>query len=238
MLQSVGLWPKGNEIYKRNIYALYAVISTIVIMGGHNFFQVMNVFFVYNNLEALAGTIFITVTDVLASVKMYFFIQNVGVLKELMITLNSRLFQPKNFNQVELVRPDLNSWRFMYITFWIMTGTTVLIWSIFPFLDNSVKAKRLPFAAWYPYSTKMSPFYEITYLYQVIGIWYLTVANINMDTMIAGLMMYVGTQCDILCDNLRNLDRLTQAELGTNCTINQKIIECVMHHRLLVRYVK
>ncbi|KAJ3663312.1 hypothetical protein Zmor_007608 [Zophobas morio] len=238
MLQSVGLWPKGDEMYKRDLYALYAIISTIVIMGGHNFFQVMNVFFVYKNLEALTGTIFITVTDVLASIKMYFFIQNIGVIKQLMITLNSRLFQPKNSAQIDLVRPGLNSWKFMYVTFWIMTSTTVFTYSIFPFLDNSVKEKNLPFVAWYPYNAKISPLYEITYLYQVLGIWYLTVANINMDTMIAGLMMYVQTQCDILCDNLRNLGSFTQTELNEGYTFNHKIIICVKHHRLMVHFAE
>ena len=230
MLQLVGLWPKGDEIYKRDTYSLYAIISTIVIMGGHNFFQIINIFFVYKNLEALAGTIFITVTDVLASMKVYFFIRNVRLLKELMTTLNSKIFQPKNSNQIFMVRPALSSWKFMYVTFWIMAGSTVSMWSIFPFLDNSVKEKRLPFAAWYPHNTKISPFYEITYLYQVVGIWYLTVANLNMDTMIAALMMCVGAQCDILCDNLRNLD--------SESSFNQTIIDCVRHHRLVVRYVR
>ena len=236
MLKSVGLWPKGDKIYKRDMYSVYAVISTIVIVGGHNFFQIMNIFFVYNNLETLTGTIFITITDILASMKMCFFIQSIGLLKELMTTLNSTEFKPKNLDQIDMVRPALNSWKFMYFTFWITGGATVCIWAIFPLLDNSVKTKRLPFAAWYPYNVKISPLYEITYLYQMVGISYISVAAINMDMMITSLMMHVGTQCEILCDNLRNLGRFTQLDL--ECTVNQKIIECIKHHRLVIWYVR
>ncbi|RZC18441.1 odorant receptor 49b-like [Asbolus verrucosus] len=148
MLQFLGLWPKGDEIYKHDLYMLYAVISTILIMGGHNFFQTMNIFFVYNDLEALAATIFITVTDLLVSLKMYFFVRNIGTLKKLMIKLN------------------------------------------------------------------------------MVGIWLLAAANVNTDTLIAALMMYIATQCDILCDDLKNLCQ----------DFDRKLINCVKHHRDIVRF--
>jgi hypothetical protein len=228
MLQLVGLWPKGDEIYKRNLYTLYAITSTVLIMGGHNFFQAMNIFFVYNDLEALAGTFFITVTDLLASVKMYFFVQNIGLLKELMMTLNCEIFQPKTRQQIDLVRPGLTIWKMTYVTFWVMVGATTTLMLVFPFFNNSLQQKQLPFAAWYPFSTKKSPFYEVAYLYQAVGMWYLTVANVNMDTLIAALMMYVGTQCDILCDDLKNLQDLSDTK---------NIVKCVNHHREIVRYV-
>lgn len=228
MLQLVGLWPKGDEIYRRNLYTLYAITSTVLIMGGHNFFQAMNIFFVYNDLEALAGTFFITVTDLLASVKMYFFVQNIGLLKELMMTLNCEIFQPKTRQQIDLVRPGLTIWKMTYVTFWVMVGATTTLMLVFPFFNNSLQQKQLPFAAWYPFSTKKSPFYEVAYLYQAVGMWYLTVANVNMDTLIAALMMYVGTQCDILCDDLRNLHDLSDTK---------NIVKCVKHHREIVRYV-
>ncbi|RZC36703.1 7tm 6 domain containing protein, partial [Asbolus verrucosus] len=82
----------------------------------------------------------------------------------------------------------------------------------------------LPFSAWYPYDTKISPLYEITYLYQIIGIWFLTVGAVNMDTLIAALMMYIATQCDILCDDLKNLHH----------DFDRKLINCVKHHREIV----
>ncbi|RZC42583.1 7tm 6 domain containing protein, partial [Asbolus verrucosus] len=228
MLKSVGLWPKGNEIYKPNLYMLYAIISVVIIMGGHNFFQLMNIFFVYNDLEALAESMFITATDSLISVKLCFFILNIRTLKELMMSLNSVIFQPKSVQQVELVWPRLNIWKKTYVIYWILVGTTVCVWAIFPFLSNSVKDYRLPFSAWYPYDTKISPFYEITYFYQVLGMSFRTVAALNMDTMIAALMMYTATQCDILCDDLKNLQK----------DFSEIFKGRVKHHQEIVRFAK
>ena len=58
-LKVAGLWPKEYEVYKPNLYLLYAVASTFIILGGHNLSQVINIFYVYTDLEALTATIFV-----------------------------------------------------------------------------------------------------------------------------------------------------------------------------------
>ena len=88
--------------------------------------------------------------------------------------------------------------------------------------------------AWYPYNAKVSPWYECTYFYQVATFGYVTPVGTNMDTLMAALMMYIGAQCDILCDKLRNL-KILATESGTN--VNRVIIHCVQHHRQIIQYV-
>ena len=230
MLYLVGLWSESD---KYDLYTLYTIFTTIILMGGHNFFQTMNIFFVYNNLEALTETVFITVTEVLASMKMYLFIRNVKLRKKLMRTLTSVTFQPRNSKQMQVVQPALKSWKMMYITFSSMTSYTVVIWTILPLLNNSFKEGRLPFAAWYPYDSRKSPFYEFTYVYQVLSTFYLAVANLNMDTLIAALMVLTGSQCDLLCHNLQTLESGMQSA----SSFNKNMIKCVQHHRDIVRYL-
>jgi hypothetical protein len=190
VLKVAGLWPKGSEIYKLNLYTLYF----FVFINGHNFFQAANIFFVYTDLEALSALIFVTITDVLASFKVYCFIRNIAILKRL------------------------------------LAFTTLVLWAIFPIMDGTVKDRRLPFSAWYPYNTKISPLYEITYLYQVISVWCLAIANLNMDTLIAALMMYIGCQCDILCDDMKNLRNSVESDF------NRKLLDCIEHHKTILRY--
>ncbi|KAJ3663314.1 hypothetical protein Zmor_007610 [Zophobas morio] len=235
MLQLVGLWPKGAKRYKPDCYQFYATTYTLLLMSSNSFFQIINVFFVYQDLEALANTIFITCTAVMVAVKMYFFIQKVGLLKELMDILGTDLFQPISEKQVELVKPDLKFWKIFYVGYWFVVGTTVLFWCLFPFLNNSVKDKQLPFMAWYPYNAKVSPWYEFTYFYQVATFGYVTPVGTNMDTLMAALMMYIGAQCDILCDKLRNL-KILATESDTN--VNGVIIHCVQHHRQIIHFAE
>jgi hypothetical protein len=232
VLKVAGLWPKGSEIYKLNLYTLYSFVSLNLFINAHNFFQAANILFVYTDLEALTALIFVTITDVLASFKVYCFVRNIAILKRLMVKLDKQIFQPRNEKQRDLVRPNLNSWKYTYEAFYIPVVTTLVLWAIFPIIDGTVKDRRLPFSAWYPYNTKTSPSYEITYLYQVISIWFLAIANLNMDTLIAALMMYIGCQCDILCDDMKNLRNSVEDDF------NRKLLDCIEHHKTILRSVQ
>ena len=232
MLHLVGLWPNSNENYELNLYTIYAFISVVVIMGGNNFFQVMNIFFVYNDLEALASTVFITITYVQTSVKMCFFMQNIGLFKKLLRSLNGTELEPKNEDQIEIVKPSLKFWKTVHAWFFSTAAVTTFTWSVIPLLSKS-QCKQLPLAAWYPYNHTISPLYELTYLYQTVGVWYLAVANIHMDTLMVALMMYIAAQCDILCHNFRNFTN-SNKKLHD---VNRQIIDCVKLHRGILRYL-
>ncbi|RZC40485.1 hypothetical protein BDFB_015191, partial [Asbolus verrucosus] len=85
-----------------------------------------------------------------------------------MITLNSDSFQPKNVRQIMLVQPALKFWKMIYNTLLSAVGPAVFLWVIFPILSGEVKTYGLPFVAWYPYNYKASPYYELTYLHQIV----------------------------------------------------------------------
>ncbi|RZC42374.1 7tm 6 domain containing protein [Asbolus verrucosus] len=233
MLKIVGLWPEGDETYKFDFYTLYAAISLIFFVFGYNFCQTFNILFIYNDLQALTGTIFIILTHMLAIVKSYYLIQNMKTLKELLVTLNSDIFQPKTMKQRVLIEPNLNIWKNIYLVYFIMVSSDIAFWSTFPILDKSVKEYRLPFLAWFPYNTKISPLYEMTYIYQIISVCFIATVNLNIDTLIAALNMYIGAQCDILCDDLRNL-RNFGGEVPND--VNGGFIKCTKHHKEILRF--
>lgn len=228
MLKIVGLWPNDDDGYQRSLYTIYAIIAISVFAIGHNVFQTINVYFVYTNIEALSGIIFVTITDLLALIKVYYFIKNITLVKDLLNTLNSSILQPKNTKQENLVRKSLGIWKVIYITFWIPVGATLCLWAVFPILDGSFQTSRLPFSAWYPFDIKKSPVYEFIYIYQVTSIWFLATANLNMDMMITALLMYIGAQCDILCSNACSINTLKSSnyQLEISTLINQ-------HHVIL-----
>jgi hypothetical protein len=63
-------------------------------VDGDNFFQTVYIFYIYSDLQALAAIVFVLFTDWLASVKAYYFFRNMNLLKELMVELESKEFQP------------------------------------------------------------------------------------------------------------------------------------------------
>ncbi|RZC35670.1 7tm 6 domain containing protein [Asbolus verrucosus] len=118
-LKFIGLWP-DDESYKADLYTLWTTISLTVFVCGHNFFQAANLIFNINDLQTIAATSFITLSTLIAILKAYYVIQNMGILKELMVTLNSDLFQPKNLRQINQIKPSLKFWKINYILYWSM----------------------------------------------------------------------------------------------------------------------
>ncbi|CAH1367594.1 unnamed protein product [Tenebrio molitor] len=210
VLKLLGLWPKGNEGYEFNIYTFYA-FSMKAFVDGNNLFQTVYIFYIYSDLEALAAIIFLLFTLCLDSVKAYYFMRQIRILKGLMVELESgEEFQPKQHQRV-LVQPMLNVWTFIYKTLWFFYA-------------------RLPFFAWYPYDTTTSPLYEITYFYQIFAAAFLAMVCLNVDTLIAVLMVFTMSQCDILCDNLKNVRACKHSDY------NEKLINCIKHHQKILRY--
>nr|CAM84015.1 olfactory receptor 17 [Tribolium castaneum] len=227
-LKILGLWPKGDETYKLNFYTLYAVFGVIGLLCAHSFVQIFNIYFIVDDLEAFTSSIFVTLSCLGTVAKTYYLLQNMQMLKELFISINKDIFQPKNNKQILLVEPSIKFWQRFYLIFRVLCYCTTFFWSSYPILDKWTKDHRLPFLAWYPYDSTKSPFYELTYIHQVVSIWYLVSASLNIDMLIAALNMFVGAQCDLLCDNLRNIGQNSK-EIGKN------LVKCIEHHREILR---
>jgi hypothetical protein len=225
-LKTVGLWP--SQGYKFDFYTLYALISMVLLIDGSILFQVMHIVFDNLNLESVTGPIFIIVTQSLGSMKIFCFMRNIRTIKGLIDDLNDELFQPKSTTQIDLVSPGLSIWSKTYVTFWVLVSSTVTLWSVFPILDKSYKDCRLPFLARYPCDTGVSPFYEIAYLHQVAGIYLVAIASLNIDTLMAALMVYIGAQCDILSDNLRSFQ-------DRQYDFSRMFVRCLKRHKKILR---
>ncbi|RZC42934.1 7tm 6 domain containing protein, partial [Asbolus verrucosus] len=159
-LKILGLWPKNDELYKFNLYSLYAAVSLIIINGAV-FFQVMYIVFVHLNLEDLIDSIFITIAQLLASIKMCFFMRNVRILKQL------RNNKAKRADSTDFV--DLED-------------------DIYHLLDT--------------------------------------------DIFMAALMMIIGAQCDLLCEDLKNLKNSVVSDFVAS------LIECIKRHKKILSFAE
>jgi hypothetical protein len=231
-LKIVGLWPSGDDSYKPNIYTLWAISSIIFLNFGHNFFQMVNMIFIFDNLHAVIQTTYVTLSEVAGLLKAYYVVRNMKTLKELMVILSSDTFQPKNARQIKMVKPSFFFWRVNYVMYWLMSGGAIFFWSVYPILDKSIKEYPLPFLAWYPWYTKASPMYELTYLYQIFGLLFIATTAISVDTLIAALNVYIGAQFDILCDDIKHLFDPGSPSEG----FNGKLIDIIKHHREIIRW--
>ncbi|XP_068910432.1 odorant receptor Or1-like [Tenebrio molitor] len=231
-LKVVGLWPPDDELYKPNAYTLWAICSITILNVGHNFFQMVNMIFVFDDLHDLVQATYITLPQVVALMKTYYVVRNMKILKELMVTLSSDMFQPKNDRQVKMIKPSFSFWRVNYVMYWTMSSGAMFFWSVYPILDKSIKEYPLPFLAWYPWNTKASPMYELTYLHQIVALLFIASTAMSVDTLIAALNIYIGAQFDILCDDIKHLFDPDSALIS----FNQKLISIIKHHKEIVKF--
>ena len=220
-LRIVGLWPKYDS-YKIDAYSVYAVISVSFFMYANTFFQAINIFIVEMDIQALAATIFVA-EHIVAVLKISGLLQNLKKIKNLMKQLNRETFQPKSSTQLRMVEQYLQMWKMFYLIYQCGVLALGIFWLTKPILDKSYKSYELPFFAWYPVDVKTSPFYQIVYLYQCVALFYIALAHMQLDLLSTGLMVYIGIQCDILCDSL------------THVTCLSELMECIKHHKKILR---
>lgn len=230
VLHLMGLWPKCDDLYKCNFYTFYAFFIVNILYNGHNFFQVCNIFVVYNNLEALTETVFITGKDILGMIKIMIFIKNLGLLKNIIATLNSEDFKISDVELKKIVQPQITLWKYCFYFWWIPVVPTVLFLLLYPVLDGSYKNYLLPCAAWYPFKTNYTPLYEITYAYQFVGLWFVATATINSDCLLIALFMALGVHSDILADKLKNI-QINNSKVS----YSTRFMQCIKHHKTLIR---
>lgn len=230
-LKLVGLWPNANN-YQKNVYTVWAILLILIFIVMHNFFQVVNIIFIFDDLGAITSTIFITLSTMLSTLKTYYVSRNMALLKYLINSFEKKIFLPQNNRQKELIYKNVKAWRLNYIIFWIMAISAVLMWLVYPILDKSAETRKLPFLAWYPYNAKETPFYQITYVHQIASISFIATITLSIDNIIAVLNMFIGAQFDILCDNLKNL---YFENLENNINLYRKFNYIIKHHKTILK---
>lgn len=229
-LKLVGLWPIAAH-YKNDFYTIWAILSILIFMVLHNFFQVVNIVFIFDDLGAVTSTFFITFSTMLSILKTYFVSHNITFLKYLINSFERKIFQPQNNRQKKIIYKSVEAWRFSYNIFWTLAISAILLWLAYPILDKS-ETRKLPFLAWYPYDAKKTPLYQLTYVHQIASISFIATVTLSIDNIIAVLNMFIGAQFDILCDNLRNL---FSEDLENPINLYKKFNNIIKHHQTILR---
>ncbi|KAJ3663632.1 hypothetical protein Zmor_007874 [Zophobas morio] len=230
-LKIIGVWPRKNEIYKPGFYMVYGGLMIGLFVVCHIATQVINIYFVRENLASVVGIVYIILLEITGFVKVFFILKNIKKLNERVTLLESNWFQGINHEQHILIESSVKFWKTVYRMFMVVCFSSSAFWMTFPLLDASAEEKRLPFLAWYPYDYKISPLYEITYGFQVISVSYLSLIHLNVDHLMYTFNVYTKCQFDILCDNLRNFTKVSS-------DLNNNLITCVLDHKRILSFVE
>ncbi|XP_063925960.1 odorant receptor Or1-like [Zophobas morio] len=231
-LKIMGLWPH-NLTYKLNLYVMCTFFLYTSFIICHVFFQAINIYFMRDNLSAVVGIIYILLIKILSGFKGYYLIKNMGLLKQVLEILDDDIFRPKTPNQEEIIKSNVRFWKFVRMLYVSTCYGSNLFFGIYPLFDKSSEERRLPFLAWYPFDSKVSPFYEITYTYQMFAVVYNTSVHIHVDSLICVFNVYASCQFEILTDSLKNFGKESEKFAGENSTM---LVKCIKHHKSILEY--
>lgn len=153
--------------------------------------------------------------------KMYLFIIKLPQIKNIIHILRCEEFQPKNDFEMKTLRETLqNSNRITRIA----NAGMGIIMSMYssPYLLQMEKNK-LPVKVWLPYSN-----YICAILWEMSAGGVLGYADITMNLFFSILMLHVGAQCDVLCNEVVNIG-------GDSLDLKTELRICIRHHQIIIQ---
>ncbi|EFA09245.2 odorant receptor 14 [Tribolium castaneum] len=228
LLKWIGLWP--GEDYQLNMYSFYGFSVIILILCGHTLSTGLTLILDSGDIDTFTETMFILNIEFMTAWKALNFALNRKKFMQLLDAIDKTTFQPRNGKQVTLVLRNIDGWKVMFKMFGISLGLSFIFTGLLPIFSKTYKDRKLPMEAWYPFDSTKSPFYQLCYVYQMAAVAVAVMVILNVDTLVAAMNICIGLQCDLLCDNLRNLH--------TNTSKMQVFIYCWFGNEVIVKSSK
>ena len=106
------MWPKGDD-YTRGPYTIYTIFL-VTFMITHILSQIFLMYEKRDDLQIITGTVYVFVTEMVCILKIYCVVANMGMLKSLLKTLKTDMFQPKNLVQISDIKENIKVWKIFY----------------------------------------------------------------------------------------------------------------------------
>ncbi|XP_038208040.1 odorant receptor 46a-like [Zerene cesonia] len=201
----LGIYPDTSKNFGLSVYSKAFLV---IFIFGYNFLYTVNFFFIPRQLDIFIEQmiLYLTILVVLSKVMCFIFMEK-KIIKLLTI-LESDLFKTDNEMERQILRKankfNVKSWKIYAIVSYISNLTHVSSPLIIHFLFS---VKLEPPVCGYDFLSddlKQAFIYPI-YFYQSIGMHFHMLNNVNVDTFLLGLMIFLIAQLDILQMKMKNI---------------------------------
>lgn len=224
LFQLLGLWPEESDISQTTIlWKIHLVVVHILFVGLYNVQQIVYLC-LFEDFSSFVLCGFSVLSSALPSIKTYIFLSNLPLIREIENLLDKDNFQTNNTRQEENVRQNFQIQRWINNTFMVIVIAYTGIWISMQFFKND---RALPFYCWYPYDFRKPLYYEISWIHQLVSVFYCCIVCVNFDMFAIALMICIGLECDMVADTVENIEeftrprKLTAREMLTGQSINK-----------------
>ncbi|XP_044254280.1 odorant receptor 4-like [Tribolium madens] len=233
VMKAVGMWPE-KSFFTWDFYNIFFYFMVTFLLVIHVLLQTIQMVRIIDDFRLFQAAFSLALQQYNVLIKLLYYIVKFPKLKKFFHVLNNyQVFQPHNHDQEKMLESKLSAMKKYYIfLFYFMTFIAVSSLILYPIFDNLNSGEReLLLICWFPYDYKTSPYYQLTYFYQSVSITFAVFIVLQIDTLALLLMTYIGLQCDLLCDNFRQLGY----ESSKNSNIESGFVNCIKHHQNLIK---
>ncbi|XP_077299484.1 odorant receptor Or1-like [Arctopsyche grandis] len=223
VLYVFGLWKRENHPY---LYFMYSFFFLFATQYAYAMFQIIYMAKAWGDIEKIAEASFLLLTQATLCVKIILFTWKKSDIENLIENMDEDIFFPRKETQWAVIKKSVIIQKFEFFLFIFMSSFTIVFWAIFPLIDAGPQQKVLPFKAWYPLPTEVTPYYELLYFYQISCIWFSALINISIDRLSTAMTANGCAQVEILMDNLINIENYaTDYVMQKKSSLNSKLIQ-------------
>lgn len=235
-MKIIGIWPK-ESFFTWNFYNFYAHFTVTFLLILHILLLTIKLILISDDIQLFLSALTMVMQLYHLLIKFLYFILKFPVLKKIFETLeNHILFQPKNNEQKTELESKLGLVKKYYVSFYSMAIVAVSLMILYPIFDGLMGGgeRQLLLLCWFPFDSMKSPYFELTYFYQSVSIIYACIMVLQIDTFVTLLMTYIGLQCDLLCENLKNVGYISPKPEWYSS--EEEFKKCIKHHQGINKY--
>lgn len=223
IMKICGIWPPRN--YNR-CYLIKTLVMTILHLVC---WLIQLIYLVANisNIEKFSAAAYVLAPYSSMLLKFENNIRYIENVKLIVRFMNEDIFKPFNTKQQQLFEAKK---KFLYQMFsgYLFNGVVLCsVMLIMPAFQN--EENNFPMKVWLPLDLDSDIFYyRLMYFFQIFIIYSACIAVVGVDIMAVAAMMFLGLQCDFLCNSFENLEE----EARQNVRIKANKISQEMHNAL------
>ncbi|XP_047511356.1 odorant receptor Or2-like [Pieris napi] len=224
-------WPgKTSSLYYKYYSGIYILVSLIL----YYLLIILNLFYTPRNIELLVREVLFCFSETVAAAKVVMIFLKRKTIVRAFCILNCKFFKGEDESQ-QLV----SKYIVKYKTYWkfnaIMSNSAFFAKIFVHIISYIVYGKiELPFYNYYFLEKKtISRYFAILWFYQAWGIYGHMMYNINIDSLIAGLILKIIAQIRIVDHELRKLK--SHSVEGDQLV---KLNKCLRHYDMVLQFSK
>ncbi|XP_033362101.1 odorant receptor 13a-like [Bombus vosnesenskii] len=215
-MKLVGLWTSKNQSERR--VRLITQIYTFAIILFALWLELTDIYYSFGDLSTCLYNVCNILAVLMPLLKMTVLLAHKQELFHL-ITYTQRKFWHENYDEYEKrIYIDCKRKCTVFVCFVIFTTKATLIcYALSPIIENigrNESAREFLFNMWIDLPLTMSPYYEMTFMLQLLTLYHIGVGYFCFDNLLCVMNLHLATQFQILQYKMSRMTDLTNKEKG------------------------